>query len=300
MKKIILITGANGMLAKELAKTLSKEYSLRFLTRKVRQENEFLWDLKNKTIDPKALIGINYIIHLAGASIADKRWTAARKKNILSSRVHSAQLLLDELKKQQTSLDGFISASAIGIYGTTTSETIFNEESPNGNDFLSAVCSQWEAQAHAFKSNKIAKRIALVRIGIILSKKGGALEKIVQPIKYGVGAAIGKGNQYMPWIHIEDLCGIFKIILDNPEVSGTFNAVAPEHITNAEFTKEVANTLNKKLWLPNIPSFVMHILFGKMAVILLKGSRVSSEKIINTGYTFKYKKINQALNYLLQ
>tara|TARA_B100000809_G_scaffold130660_1_gene128493 strand:+ start:26833 stop:27735 length:903 start_codon:yes stop_codon:yes gene_type:complete len=300
MKKIVLITGANGMLAKQLAKELNGEYTLRFLTRNVTQKNEYLWDLRNKFVDPKALTDLNYIIHLAGASVAEGRWTKKRKETILSSRVDSAQLLFEVLKKQRKTIDGFISASATGYYGSITSETIFNEESPKGNDFLSTVCDKWEAQALRFKSSSIAKRTAIVRIGIILSKNGGALKKMVPPIKYGIGSGIGLGNQYMPWIHIKDLCGIFKFILDTEELSGTFNGVAPEHITNTELTKEIGNTINRKILFPNIPSFIIKILFGKMAVILLEGSRVSSEKISKVGYHFKFKKANQALQHLLK
>lgn len=298
-KKTVLITGANGMLAQQLAKQLADNYSIRFLTRKVTQKNEYLWNLENKYIDPKALMDVNYIVHLAGASLADKRWSDKRKRVILSSRIDSAQLILDELQEHKISIDAFISASAIGYYGTLTTDTIFKEDCPKGSDFLSDVCHQWENQAHLFQSKKAAKRVSIVRIGIILSKDGGALKKIVQPIRYGFGSAIGKGHQYMPWIHIQDLCGIIQFLVANESINGTFNAVSPEHTTNIELTKEVGKTLGRKILLPNIPSFIFQVIFGEMSILLLEGSRVSSDKITKMGYDFKYKKLSQALSQIL-
>jgi uncharacterized protein (TIGR01777 family) len=300
MKQVVLITGANGMLAKHLEKLLMNKYSIRFLTRNVTQDNEYFWDLETKYIDPKALMGVHYIIHLAGSSIANKRWNEKRKHTILSSRVDSSYLLLEELKKHQIKIEGFISASAIGFYGTTTTDTIFNEESPKGSDYLSTVCSKWEHAAHLFKSEDVAASVSVVRIGIILSENGGALLKMVQPIKYGFGSGIGKGNQYMPWIHIQDLSEIFKFILEKKQINETFNAVSPEHTTNIEFTKKIAKAVNRKIILPNIPAFIMKILFGEMAILLLKGSRVSSEKIVKKGFKFKYENLDTALNNILK
>ena len=244
MNKNVLITGANGLLAKHLAKQLESEYSIRFLTRKITRSNEYLWDLKNNYIDPNALKGVHIIIHLAGSPIANKRWTKKRKQIIFSSRVDSAHLILEELKKHEITIEKFISASAIGYYGTTTADYIFNEESPKGNDFLSNVCNKWEDAAHAFKSSNVANRIAIIRIGIILAKNDGALKKITRPIKYGLGSGIGTGNQYMPWIHIQDLCNVFNFVIMNKHISGTFNAVSPEHITNIELTKRIGKVLN--------------------------------------------------------
>lgn len=300
MKKKILITGANGMLSKQLTKQLESEYSIRFLTRKVTRSNEYLWDLKKSYIDPNALKGVHTIIHLAGSSIANKRWTKKRKQDILSSRVDSAHLILEELKKNQITIDSFISASAIGYYGTITTNFIFNEESPKGNDFLSNVCGKWEDAAHEFKSSNIANRVAIIRIGIILAKNDGALKKIIQPIKYGLGSGIGTGNQYMPWIHIQDLCSLFKFVIMNKHISGTFNAVSPEHITNIELTKRIGKVLNRPIILPNISKFIIQVLFGEMGLILLNGSRVSSDKIISTGFNFNYENLNNALNNILQ
>ena len=167
MKQVVLITGANGMVANYLAKQLEGNYSVRFLTRKVSQDNQYLWDLNTKYIDVEALKGVNHIIHLAGTPISGKRWSRKRKQAILHSRVDSAQLILDTLKKHSLTVDSFISASAIGYYGTVTSQNIFTEESSKGNDFLSDVCGKWEDVAHLFKSNGVANRVSVVRMGIV-------------------------------------------------------------------------------------------------------------------------------------
>jgi len=299
MKQVVLITGANGMVANYLAKQLEGNYSVRFLTRKVSQDNQYLWDLNTKYIDVEALKGVNHIIHLAGTPISGKRWSRKRKQAILHSRVDSAQLILDTLKKHSLTVDSFISASAIGYYGTVTTQNIFTEESSKGNDFLSDVCGKWEDVAHLFKLNGVANRVSVVRMGIVLDKNYGAFKRIVQPIKLRIGASLGKGNQYMPWIHIHDLCGVYKFIIDN-NISGTFNGVAPEHVTNNQLTKSVGRFLNRRIILPNIPEFLIKFLFGKMSVILLKGSRVSSDKIVQEGYCFNYQTLDQALSNLLK
>jgi uncharacterized protein (TIGR01777 family) len=300
MKEVVLITGANGVLANYLAEELESNYSIRFLTRKVNESNEFLWDLTNNYIDPKAFNNVNHIIHLAGSSIADNRWTEKIKQMIYSSRVDSSQLILEVLKKNNQTIDTFISASAIGYYGMNTTDTILNEESPNGTDFLSDVCNKWEGVAHSFSSENVANRMSIVRIGIIFTPNEGALKKIIQPINLGIGSGIGSGNQWMPWIHISDLCGIFKFLLAHKEISGTFNAVSSEHTTNIELTRKIAKVLKRKIILPNIPKFVMKLIFGEMSVILLKGSRVSSDKIIKKGFNFKYENLNMALRNILK
>ncbi len=300
MKQVVLITGANGMLAKHLARELDNEYSVRFLTRNKTRSNEYVWDLNHNYIDPKALLGVHHIIHLAGASIANKRWTNKRKQLILFSRVGSAELILNELVKQEISIETFISASAIGYYGSTTTDETYDENSPKGNDFLSGVCFNWENAAKRFKLKGVANRVAIVRIGMILSKNDGALKKIIKPIKYFVGSGLSTGNQFMPWIHIYDLVKIFKFILDDKRLSGTYNAVSPQHITNMELTNSIAKFINKPILLPNIPKFIIQGLFGEMSTILLGGSKVSSKKISNAGFKFEYDRLGDALKSLIE
>lgn len=300
MKKIVLITGANGMLAKQVAKELEGAYTIRFLTRKVTRTNEFLWDLVNKTIDPNALKGVHTVVHLAGSSIADKRWTKKRKELILSSRVDSARLILEECKKNDITLEAFVSASAVGYYGTSNTDTIYTEENESGSDFLSTVCKEWENAAYAFELSGVAKRVAVLRIGVILSKNSGALQKIVRPIKSRIGSAIGTGMQYMPWIHINDLSRLFNFVIVNKELSGNFNAVAPEHVTNNELTKRIAKVLHRKLILPNVPGLVIRALFGEMGGIVLDGSRASSDKIVSNGFEFEYGELDDALSSVME
>ena len=297
MHKNILITGANGMLARHLSEQLEKSHSIRFLTRRVTAKNEYLWDVKNKYIDPEALKNVHIVIHLAGASIADKRWTKKRKDLISSSRVAGSLLILNALKAQGIILDKFISASATGFYGTVNTDEVFNEESEKGTDFLSAVCVEWENAAHMFFKSRVAQSITIIRIGIILAKNEGALKKISQPIKLGIGAGIGSGKQYMPWIHIKDLSKVFEYTIKN-NLNGVYNAVAPQHINNIDLTNRIGSVLNRKIFLPNIPKFVMKVLFGKMSSILIYGSRVSSKKLTDLGFTFEFNTVKEALDNL--
>lgn len=298
MKEVVLITGANGMVAKSLSKILKDDFKIRFLTRNKTNNNEFKWNLETGFIDVNSFTNVKHIIHLAGAGIANKRWTNNRKEIILSSRVNSAKLILNTLKEHKIKITSFISASAIGYYGTETTKFIFKEKTEKGNDFLSDVCFHWEKEAERFKSENVSKRIIILRMGIVLSNKGGVLKKMMLPIKYFVGAVLGRGNQYIPWIHLNDLSFMIKYLLKNPKLQGVFNAVAPEHVTNKEFTLELAKQMNKPIFLPNIPNLVVRLIFGSSSILLLKGSRVSSDKIIEKGFRFKHSNLNNALQNL--
>lgn len=300
MKEIILITGGHGLIAQKLAEKLGKNYVIRLLTRKKKGENDFEWDVEKGVIDEKSLIGIHHIIHLAGANVAEKHWTEKRKLEIISSRVDSAKLLLNALKKNNIKISSFISASAVGFYGAETTEKIYTEEDNKGTDFLSNVVFQWEQIADQFLKQNIADRVVKLRTGVVLSARGGALTKMKTPIEYGVGAALGSGKQYMPWIHIDDICSMYEFTINNSKVNGVYNAAAPIHTTNQELTKLIAAILKKPLILPNIPSFIIKIIFGEASMILLKGSRVSSDKIVNEGFVFKYPDLKLALKNLLE
>ncbi len=291
----ILVTGGTGLIGSNLCKILkSKGHTVSILSRsKAKKPNVFNWNIEENYIDKEAVINSDYIIHLAGAGIADKRWTSERKKVLIDSRVKSTNLLFQKVTALNPKLKGFISASGVGYYGALTSEKIFDEQSAPSNDFLSEICILWEKEATKFNSLNI--RTVIFRTGVVFSKQGGALEKILKPVKLNVGAALGTGKQYMPWIAIEDLCNMYVSAIENTELNGIYNAVAPEHITNKELTESIAKTLKKPLWLPNVPSFILKIILGELAAILLEGSRVSCEKIINTGFNFKYPSVK---NYL--
>lgn len=293
----ILVTGGTGFIGSALSDLLrTKGHTVLILSRtKTDKPNTFYWNLQERYIDPEAILKADYIIHLAGEGIADKRWTPQRKKDLINSRVETANILFEKVKELNPNLKGFISASGIGYYGATTSEKIYEENDASGNDFISEICKVWEKASLQF--NAINIRTVILRTGVVLAKEGGALEKLSQPIKLGVGAALGSGKQFIPWIHLEDLCNMYVEAIENREFKGIYNAVAPEHVTNKSLTKMIAKNLKKPLWLPNIPAFVMKLILGKMAVIILEGSQISSEKILATGFKFKFPTLNEALDH---
>lgn len=300
MKEIVLITGAGGLIARELSKQLENKYTIRFLTRNKKRENEFAWDISKGTIDEKALENVSHVIHLAGANISEKRWTDDRKKELISSRVDSAQLILKSLQKNNRVLKSFITASGINYYGTETTDKIFTEKDGPGDDFLSEVVVVWEKAADEFKEKHVAERVVKLRTAVVLSEKDGALKKMLPTIKMGIGSPLGSGKQYMPWIHIKDICSMYELAVKTHDMDGAFNAVAPEHITNRELTEKIARILKKPLFMPNIPTFALQLLFGELSGAVLKGSRASSEKIRKTGFQFEFPDLKKALEDLLK
>ena len=288
----ILITGGTGLVGKRLTQMLiDKNHDVVILSRNPKKNNEFKWDISSNYIDEKALINTDYIIHLAGAGIADKRWTNKRKQVIIDSRVKTANLLFDKITALKTDLKGFISASGIGYYGAITSETIFEETDKVGTDFLADVCYKWEEAAHQFSTKKIP--VTILRTGIVLSKKDGALDKMKTPII----SPLGDGKQYIPWIHIDDLCNLYIAAIDD-NLTGVYNAVAPEHHTSKSFSKALAKSIKRPYLGIGIPSFILKTLFGEMAIILLKGSKISTKKIEKNKFSFRFSKLQKALSDL--
>jgi len=294
----ILVTGGTGLIGKQLSLRLrEKGYNIFILSRSSSDTpNTYYWNIKDGYIEPRAIEEADYIIHLAGAGIADERWTKSRKKELIDSRVKSTKLLFEKITALNPKLKGFITASGIGYYGAITSEKIFIENDVAGTDFLATICKLWEKEAMKFDAINI--RTVILRTGVVLSKNGGALEKISKPIKLGVGSSLGSGNQYVPWIHITDLCNMYIEAIENTKLHGIYNAVSSEHTTNTELTHSIAESIHKKIRLPNTPKIVLKTLLGKMAVILLEGSRVSSEKISTAGFYFKYATLKEALKDL--
>ncbi|WP_299064943.1 TIGR01777 family oxidoreductase [uncultured Polaribacter sp.] len=286
----ILITGGTGLVGSKLTELLlANKHEVRILSRKPSANNEYKWDVSNKYIDENALTGVDYIIHLAGAGIADKRWTDERKQIIIDSRVETANLLFDKVKKLEIQLKGFISASGSNYYGAKTVDKIFKEEDSAGNDFLGKVCLHWENAANKFKELNVS--VTILRTGIVLSSKGGALEKMKTPII----SPLGSGNQYMPWIHIEDLCYLYIKAVEQ-DFSGVFNAVSPESHTSKSFSKILAKSV-KRPYLPvAVPGFLLKLIFGELAVILLKGSRLSSNKVLKYGFRYQFESLEKALH----
>lgn len=299
MKEIVVITGAGGLIAQELSKKIGNDYEVRFLTRNKKHENEYEWNVKNGTIDEAALENVSHIIHLAGANISEKKWTPERKKELISSRINSAKLLSDTLKQKNIKLKSFISASGINYYGTKTTEKIFSENDTPGNDFLSKVVIFWEKAADEFEIKNLAERVIKIRTAVVLSDKEGALKKMLPPIQYYIGSALGTGKQYMPWIHIKDICSIYEFALKNSHVNGAYNANSPEHTTNENLTRRIANVIKKPLFMPNVPGFVLKLIFGELANALLEGSRASSQKIQDAGFRFEFSNLQESLEDLL-
>lgn len=298
----VLITGGAGYIGRHLTKVLlEKGYHVAVLSRQRNTKNNaeiptFYWDVNKNEIDPEALSSCDYIIHLAGANIGEKRWTNKRKQQISDSRIRTAELILQNVNRHDHHLRAFISSSAVGYYGAISSAKLFKETDLPGEDFLGEVCKKWELTADHF--SQIGARVVKIRTGIVLSEKGGAFARLSLPARYGLGFAIGNGRQYLPWIHIEDLCNIYLRAIENTELEGPYNAVAPEHITNKEFARKIAQHFKKTFWLPNIPGIFIKLVLGEMAAMLLKGSRVSSRKIESTGFKFKFPGLDSALDDL--
>lgn len=258
----------------------------------------FTWNVAQHQMEGQTLQGIDTIIHLAGAGIADKPWTEKRKREILESRTNSTRLLYDELKRGGHSVKTFICASAIGYYGFEDQEEIFTEESPPGKDFLAVVTQRWEKEADSME--ELGIRVVKIRTGIVLTEKGGVLKELMRPIELYIGAPLGSGNQYISWIHIDDHCGIFIKAMDDQKMTGPYNSVTVNPTTNGALTKAIAETLHKPLILPRIPSFVLRLLLGEMADLVLRGNRISATKILQAGYEFKFVNIQDTLHDLLQ
>lgn len=296
MKKVI-ITGGTGLVGQRLATLLKhKGFEVNILCRNPKKPNEFKWNIEEGYIDERVFEQTSAIIHLAGAGVADKRWTEARKKEIIESRTKSARLLYKYLSGGKYPVASFISASAVGFYGDRKSE-LLREDSSNGSGFLAEVCKVWEEEAGKFSALNIA--VSKVRIGIVLSKDGGALPKLDFLIKFGIGAYIGDGKQFVPWIHIDDLCHLFIHLLEN-NLHDTYNGCAPDIKTNKEMSETIAEVLHRPFIPFPAPEFILKTVMGEMATMLLMSNNCSSQKIINTGFAFQYPALKEALQNIYE
>ena len=298
MKKNVLITGGTGFIGKHLTELLVKNgFSVSILSRNEEQNTAdvfyYKWDVSNNFIEETAVISADYVVHLAGENIADKRWTAKRKEQIVQSREQSIGLIYSVLEKSNKKLEAFISASGIGIYGAINGELICTENTLPANDFLGITCQKWEAATT--KISNLGIRTVQIRTGLVLGKDDGFLKKLTPVFKYGLGSALGSGKQYMPWIHIDDLCSIYLEAINNTLMTGAYNAAITDNTTNTIFSKTLAKIYGYSIWLPNVPAFLLKMAMGEMAQIILTGRRVSSEKIEKLGFQFRYKKLEEAL-----
>lgn len=299
----ILITGATGLIGQEIVKLChEKDIQVHYLTTsKSKIENldnykGFYWNPKEERIDTQCFKGVDTIIHLAGATVA-KRWTPAYKKTIINSRKNTTELLINSLKGETHQIKHVVSASAIGVYPdslTNYYDQTFNQISPS---FLGQVVHIWENAVDGFAQVGIG--VSKIRIGLVLSEKGGALPQMAKPIKLGLGAAFGSGKQWQSWIHIKDLARLFLFVTEN-QLTGVYNGVAPNPVSNADVTKTVAKVLKKPLFLPNIPKFFMKMVLGDMHILLFESQRVSSKTIQDKGFHFKFNYLEPALVDLLE
>jgi len=302
----ILITGGTGLVGKALGQALlEKGYKVIILSRQGDRKSSVTnlsyasWNVEQQTIDKEAIAKADYIIHLAGAGVADKRWTKKRKQEIVDSRVNSSKLIVDSLKTIPNKIKAAISASAIGWYGSDPvipNPTPFAEDAPADNEFLGITCKRWEESIEPVTEMGI--RLAKLRIGIVLSNEGGALKEFIKPLKLGIAAILGSGKQIISWIHIDDLIKMFIAAIENEKMSGVYNAVAPNPVSNKELTLQLARA-RKKFFIPvNVPSFVLKVMLGEMSIEVLKSATVSSQKVQQTGFQFTFPEIKEAIENL--
>lgn len=299
----VLITGATGLIGQEIVKLCHKQnMSVNYLTTsksKIQQSENykgFYWNPKIQEIDNNCFKHVDAIIHLAGATVS-KRWTSTYKKQILNSRKETTELLINSLKGESHTIQQVVSASAIGVYPDSLVNYYDQTFKGISNSFLGQVVNTWEKSVDGF--SKLNITVSKIRIGLVLSNKGGALQEMIKPIKFGFGAAFGSGKQWQSWIHIQDLAHMFLYVLQN-KLAGVYNGVSPNPVSNKELTKTIAKVLRKPLFLPNIPQFLMRFILGEMHILLFESQRVSSKKIEDKGFQFKYHHLEPALIDLLK
>ncbi len=296
----ILISGGSGLIGKYIIAQLEKKgYKTAVLSRQksVPGYKTFWWDVENRQIDDDAIRFADAIINLTGTPIAGKHWSLEQKRKILNSRVLSNQLLLNTVERLQKPLSVFISASAIGYYGSVTRSEPFTENDAVGADFLGQTCDLWEKSADLFSQINI--RTVKLRLGVVLAKNGGMLKAVLPVFRKNMGTPLGSGKQFLPWIHVKDAAGIFVHALENGKMQGVYNVVSPNPVTNKEFTKTLNNLLGKKQFLPRVPGFVLKITHGELAALILEGTPVAADKILSTGFKFRFINLENALKSIV-
>lgn len=295
----VLITGASGLIGTALSRRLNADgHVVHRLGRNPDpgDPRSFGWDIRAGRIDDRCLDGVTHVVHLAGAGIADARWSPSRVQELINSRTASARLLLRAAHDRAVALEGFVSAAGIGYYGAITSERRFVEEDPPGTDTIARISVEWERAVDEWSGDT---RVVKLRTPMVLARNGGALVKLLPVVRAGVASALGSGRQWVPWIHLDDLVEAYLAALFHKTMRGAYNTCAPEYITNDDLMRTLALVLHKPYFMPRVPGFVLRILIGEMATILLEGSRVASELLEKTGFEFKHPELEGALRDLL-
>ncbi|MBC7566008.1 MAG: TIGR01777 family protein [Pedobacter sp.] len=297
MKQHILITGATGMIGKKLiAGLLRKGHNLSILTRKpikIKDVKVFLWNVEKGEIDKSCLMGVQTIVHLAGAGIAEQKWTKERKKQIIDSRVASTELLYKTISETASTVKNFISSSASGYYGDRDDEILLENNAP-GEGFLAECCTLWENAVDVGKELNL--RIVKFRTGFVLGKSGSGLTSLARPIRLFAGAALGTGKQWVPWIHVDDIAAMYMSAIDDDSYEGAYNGCAPNPVTNEMLTKAVAKKLNRPVWPINVPEKVLEMILGKMSIIVTSSTNLSAQKILDKGFNFNFVHLADALD----
>ncbi len=296
MVKKILITGATGLVGAALKSSLQKKgYTVNILTRNPKHlQNAFYWNVEKGEINTRCLEQVDAVVHLAGEPVAEKKWTEARKKQIVESRTKSTALLLKAIKTTPNhQVKSFISASAVGYYGDCGDE-ILHEDSLNGYGFLAECCKLWENAVD--EGRKLSLRIVKLRTGIVLTKAGGALPQLALPVQLFAGSSLGTGKQWLPWLHIDDLVSMYIDSIENFKMEGAYNACAPNPTTHTNFTRTLAKVLHRPFWPFKIPKKILNIVLGERTEAVLMSSNTSAQKILDTGFQFKFTHLKDALN----
>jgi uncharacterized protein len=305
---VVLIPGGTGLIGKNLTRHLtSKGYGVIIMSRRTMQASQKplvsyeTWDVNEGKIDSNAIAKADFIIHLAGANIVAKRWTKNYKQEIVESRTKSSELIIKALQGIPNNVEAVIAASALGWYGRDAKPLVhkygFRESDPAAEDFLGETCRRWEESVRPVIS--LNKRLVILRTGIVLSNDGGALAEFKKPLRFGVAPILGNGKQIISWIHIDDLCRLYIYAIENAAIQGTYNAVAPQPVTNKNFISRLAQLLRKQFYIPvYVPQFILKLILGEKSIEVLKSTTVSSENIKEAGFTFLHPTINAALKQL--
>jgi len=290
----ILLAGGTGLVGTPLAEMLAlRGHHVRILTRSPKADNQFRWNPAKGYLDPAALEGVEAVINLAGAGIADKRWTPARKRELIDSRVESNQTLLKAFSGMAKKPHTFVSASAIGYYGNSGEKEMHEADRPVDQSFMVQCCEAWENSALNIAAAGV--RTAILRIGVVLSPKGGALKEFIKPMRFGLGAYFGNGSAWYSWIHLEDMCRALVWAVENNQVEGVYNAVAPNPVRNRLLAQKTANIFGLTPIVVPAPEFALRLALGEMSAVVLNSNKVSAAKIKAAGFTFKFPEIEGAL-----